>query len=248
MTNALELDGVCIAYGGVEAVRDVTLRVAAGSVVCLLGANGAGKSSLLNALVGLAPIQKGDARWRGRSLANRPAHEAVRAGIALSPEGRRLFPGLTVLENLRLGAYRSRSRAELTVNLAKVHALFPRLAERSGQQAGSLSGGEQQMCAIGRALMSAPELLLLDEPSLGLAPKVIAEVGRTITEVNRSGVTVLLVEQNAKMALRLSSYGYVIEAGRLVLHGTSASLAGNAHVQASYLGEAAGADAHVHGG
>src|SRR3974390_595170 len=202
--SSLEINGVTIAYGAIQAVQNVSIRVPDGSIACLRGANGAGKSSLLNAIVGLVPKKSGQVIWDGNDVTRITSHQAVSYGIALSPEGRRLFPGLTVLENLRIGAYRNRNNAEVDNSISQVFALFPRLQERAAQAAGTLSGGEQQMCAIGRALMSRPRLLLLDEPSLGLAPKVVNEVARAVQEINRNGTTVLLVEQNANLALRIS--------------------------------------------
>jgi branched-chain amino acid transport system ATP-binding protein len=234
--SSLEIIGVTVAYGGIQAIRDVSLSIRAGAVACLLGANGAGKSSLLNSIVGLVPKKAGKIVWDGHDVTRIKSHDAVDHRIALSPEGRRLFPGLTVVENLRIGAYRNRSKAEVKRDLGRVYALFPRLLERSNQAAGTLSGGEQQMCAIGRALMSRPRLLLLDEPSLGLAPKVIHEVARAVLEINKGGTTVLLVEQNAQLALKISETAYVLESGRVALHGNSKDLLNNEYVRSIYLG------------
>jgi branched-chain amino acid transport system ATP-binding protein len=235
--SALEVRGLSVSYGGVAALREVSLRVRSGAIACILGANGAGKSSLLKAIVGLVPAAAGEVLQDGEVITGVPAYEAVRRGITLCPEGRRMFPDMSVLDNLRMGAYRHRSREEFRKRLDSAYAVFPRLRERALQRAGSLSGGEQQMAAIARALMTAPRLLLLDEPSLGLAPKVIAEVARIVREINASGITVVLVEQNAKLALRLSEYGYVLESGRLALHGPSESLLGDSYVKRIYLGE-----------
>jgi branched-chain amino acid transport system ATP-binding protein len=235
--SSLEINDVRIAYGAVEALRGVTLNIPAGTIVSLLGANGAGKSSLLNAIVGLVRKQKGSVIWQGDDITGIAAHEAIRHGITLSPEARRLFPGLTVLENLRVGAYSLKNKGVMQENLEYVLTLFPKLKERAWQAAGTLSGGEQQMCAIGRALMVRPRLLLLDEPSLGLAPKIISEVARAIREINRSGTTVLLVEQNANLALRLSETAYVLENGRVALSGASKDLLADSHVQSIYLGK-----------
>jgi branched-chain amino acid transport system ATP-binding protein len=240
--NTLELDGVTVAYGSVIALREVSLAVPAGGIVCILGANGAGKSTLLNAVAGLVPLAGGRIRHDGEDISRMPAYEAVTRGIMLCPEGRRLFPLMSVLDNLRMGAYRLRSRAELARRLDQVFALFPQLGERRQQIAGSLSGGEQQMAAIGRALMAAPRLLLLDEPSLGLAPRIITEVARIVGEISRAGITVVLVEQNARLGLRLSEYGYVLESGRVALAGASRTLLDDPYVKAIYLGEAAGAE------
>ena len=234
--NSLEIKDVTIAYGAIQAVQKVSIQVGGGTMACLLGANGAGKSSLLNSIVGLVPKKSGEVIWDGCDVTNITADQAVTHGIALSPEGRRLFPGLTVLENLRIGAYRNRNNAEIDDSITRVFSLFPRLEERAAQAAGTLSGGEQQMCAIGRALMSRPRLLLLDEPSLGLAPKVVNEVARAVQEINKSGTTVLLVEQNANLALRISEMAYVLETGRVALQGKSRDLLENEYVRSIYLG------------
>jgi branched-chain amino acid transport system ATP-binding protein len=240
--SILELDGVTVAYGSVIALRDVSLVVPEGGIVCILGANGAGKSTLLKAVAGLVPLAGGRIRHDGEDISGMPAYEAVTRGIMLCPEGRRLFPLMSVLDNLRMGAYRLRSRAELARRLERVFTLFPRLGERRQQIAGSLSGGEQQMAAIGRALMSAPRLLMFDEPSLGLAPRVIAEVARVVGEISRAGITVVLVEQNARLALRLSEYGYVLESGSVALKGDSRTLLDDPYVKAIYLGETTAGD------
>lgn len=240
--NTLELDEVTVAYGSVIALREVSLAVPRGGIVCILGANGAGKSTLLKAVAGLVPLAGGCIRHEGEDISGMPAYEAVTRGIMLCPEGRRLFPEMSVLDNLRMGAYRLTSRREFYERLQRVYALFPPLQERAAQMAGSLSGGEQQMAAIGRALMGSPRTLMLDEPSLGLAPRVITEVARVIGEINRAGITVVLVEQNAKLALRLAEYGYVLESGRVALAGPSATLLADPYVKAIYLGEAAGGD------
>jgi branched-chain amino acid transport system ATP-binding protein len=240
--SILELDGITVAYGSVVALRDVSLAVPEGGIVCILGANGAGKSTLLKAVAGLVPLAGGRIRHNGEDISGMPAYEAVTRGIMLCPEGRRLFPLMSVLDNLRMGAYRLRSRAELARRLDRVLTLFPRLGERRQQIAGSLSGGEQQMAAIGRALMAAPRLLMFDEPSLGLAPRIIAEVARIVGEINRAGITVVLVEQNARLALRLSEYGYVLESGRVALKGDSRTLLDDPYVKAIYLGETTAGD------
>lgn len=241
--NSLELRRLEVAYGGVVAVDGVSLSIAAGAVVCILGANGAGKSSLLKSIVGLVRARAGQILLDGEDIAAMPPYDAVTRGITLCPEGRRLFPNMSVLDNLKMGAYRLDSADEFARRLERVFTLFPRLKERASQMAGSLSGGEQQMAAIGRALMSGPRVLLLDEPSLGLAPKMVAEVARIIAEINRSGITVVLVEQNAKLALRLSDYGYVLESGRLALEGSRQFLLDNPYVKAIYLGDGRAAPA-----
>lgn len=235
--SSLELRELKVAYGGVVAVDGVSLSIRSGAIACILGANGAGKSSLLKSIVGLVRARAGQIMLDGEDITAMPPYDAVTRGITLCPEGRRLFPSMSVLDNLRMGAYLLDSRREFADRLDRVFALFPRLRERASQMAGSLSGGEQQMASIGRALMSGPRVLLFDEPSLGLAPKIIAEVAHIITEINRSGITVVLVEQNAKLALRLSEYGYVLESGRVALEGSSEFLLGNPYVKGIYLGE-----------
>jgi branched-chain amino acid transport system ATP-binding protein len=232
----LEVGGLDVDYGAVHALKGVTLRVDAGEIVTLIGANGAGKSTLLRAISGLVPASAGSIRFEGRDLARVPAHEIVGLGISQSPEGRMVFANLTVEDNLELGAYRRRDRAAITQDRDEVFRLFPRLLERRQQNAGTLSGGEQQMLAIGRALMSRPRLLLLDEPSLGLAPLLVREIFRTIQEINRRGVTVLLVEQNAHMALAVAKRGYVLETGRVRLEDAAAALLANDEVRRAYLG------------
>jgi len=226
-----------VRYGGVAAVKGISLRVAAREVVAIIGPNGAGKTSTLRAISGLTPARAGAVRFEDTDISCWRPHRIVALGLAHAPEGRRLFPRMTVLENLRMGAFRRRAAAEIRGTLAEVEALFPRLGERRSQLAGTLSGGEQQMLAIGRALMAAPRLLLLDEPSFGLAPRVVAEIGRIVETINRErGVSVLLVEQNARMALGVASRAYVMETGRIALDGPSAELAESPHVRAAYLG------------
>jgi branched-chain amino acid transport system ATP-binding protein len=235
----LTVEGVRVAYGACEALHGVSLEVRAGEVVTLVGANGAGKSTLLRTVSGLLSPKEGRVLFDGAPAHGAPAHALVRRGMSHVPEGRRIFTNLTVRENLELGAYVVRSRGEAARRLARVLALFPRLAEREGQAGGTLSGGEQQMLAIGRALMASPRLLLLDEPSLGLAPLLVQEIFREIARINREdGVTILLVEQNAHMALSLASRGYVIETGRIVLEGASKDLFEDPQVRAAYLGYA----------
>jgi branched-chain amino acid transport system ATP-binding protein len=235
----LVVEDVHVAYGSCEALHGVSLEVRKGEVVTLVGANGAGKSTLLRTVSGLLAPRSGRVTLEGEPAQGVPAHALVRRGMSHVPEGRRIFTALSVRENLELGAYTSPSRAETERRLARVLALFPRLAERRGQSGGTLSGGEQQMLAIGRALMAAPRLLLLDEPSLGLAPLLVQEIFGEIARINREdGVTILLVEQNAHMALSLAARGYVLETGRIVLEGASRDLLENPQVRAAYLGYA----------
>ena len=234
--SLLEVTRIDVYYGDVQVLHELSLEVREGEIVTLLGSNGAGKTTTLRAIAGLVAPRAGGIRFRGKSLVAAPAAARAELGIALVPEGRELWPQLTVRENLVLGAYHRKARARAAANLESVFALFPRLAERAGQLAGSLSGGEQQMCAIGRAIMSEPALLMLDEPSLGLAPLVVDQVMRTLTELHAGGMTMLLVEQNLRKALEVAQRGAVIETGRMRLEGTSAELAANPDVRAAYLG------------
>jgi branched-chain amino acid transport system ATP-binding protein len=234
--KSLEVQGVSVAYDELIAVRDVSISAEAGSCICILGANGAGKSSLLKAIVGLARVTQGDIRFEGQSLRSVKPYEAAARGVMLCPEGRRLFPDLSVFDNLKIGGHCRRHQSEMSDDIERIFSIFPRLKERLHRPAGSLSGGEQQMCAIGRALMSRPRLLLLDEPSLGLAPKAIADVASVIQQVRRSGITVVLVEQNARLALRLSDYAFVLKSGEIVREGEAAALATDPEVVAAYLG------------
>jgi branched-chain amino acid transport system ATP-binding protein len=235
----LSVEGLEVRYGGVQALRGVGLEVQAGEIVALLGSNGAGKSTLLRTISGLARPSAGRVRLEGRDVTGRPPEAIVRLGCSHVPEGRRVFGNLSVLENLQMGGY-ARRGAEAE-SLGRVFALFPRLRERLGQSAGTLSGGEQQMLAIGRALMAAPTLLLLDEPSLGLSPLLVQRIFAIVREINRQGTTVLLVEQNARQALRLARRAYVLETGELVLSGPAADLARDPRVREAYLGESPGA-------
>jgi branched-chain amino acid transport system ATP-binding protein len=234
--SSLEVRQLSVAYGKVAVLGDINLSVETGSVVCVLGANGAGKSSFLKCLVGLVPARTGDIRLDGKDITNIEPYEAAAAGVALSPEGRRLFPELTVYENLCIGGYLRPRNAGFRSDIDRVLTYFPHLRQRLQQSAGNLSGGEQQMVAIGRALMTRARLLLLDEPSLGLAPLIVSQLAEIIATINREGMTIILVEQNARLALRLSSYGYVFETGRLALQGTSAELLHNPYVTDIYLG------------
>jgi branched-chain amino acid transport system ATP-binding protein len=231
----LALDRLSVAYGKVEAVRGVSLNVPAGSVVTVIGANGAGKTTLLNAVMGLLP-QQGGISFEGRDLRGMRVEDRVAAGLVLVPERRELFGSLTVEDNLRLGSFRHRRHHQIDEELAKVYARFPRLRERHRQLAGTLSGGERQMLALGRALMSRPRLLMLDEPSLGLAPQIVRESFRIIADLHRSGVSILLIEQNARAALAVADYGYVMEHGEIALEGSATELASNPRVAESYLG------------
>ena len=233
----LEIKDLHVAYGGIQALRGVSLTVPEGKIVTLIGANGAGKSTLMRTISGLVKAQSGSILWNGQELLGKPIDQIVTSGIAMSPEGRRVFADLTVLENLKIGAYLRKDKAETEKDLEWVYSLFPRLRERSWQSAGTLSGGEQQMLAVGRALMSKPKLLMLDEPSLGLAPIVVREIFDIIRTVNQQGITVLLNEQNANMALKVADYAYVLETGTLTLSGTGAELLTNEQVKAAYLGK-----------
>ncbi|HTE54691.1 MAG TPA: ABC transporter ATP-binding protein [Kofleriaceae bacterium] len=232
----LAVDGIDVHYGDVQVLHGLSFDVREGEIVTLLGSNGAGKTTALRAIAGLVPPRAGEIRLRGRSLVDVPASARAELGLALVPEGRELWPQLTVRENLDLGAYNRVARPNAARNRDRVLALFPRLAERRRQLAGSLSGGEQQMCAIGRALMSQPTLLMLDEPSLGLAPLVVDQVMAALVELHRAGLTVLLVEQNLRKALEIAHRGAVIETGRKRLEGTSAELAASPEIRAAYLG------------
>ncbi len=236
----LKLEGVRAFYGPIEALKGVSLSVKEGEVVSLLGANGAGKSTTLMAISGVNKIGGGSITYDGRRIDGLPPHEIVKQGISQVPEGRRIFSRLTVRENLDMGAFTIRDKALAEKNLSEVYDLFPVLKERQSQQGGTLSGGEQQMLAIGRALMSSPKLLLLDEPSLGLAPIVVTKIFKIIKDINRRGVTVLLVEQNARAALNLADRAYVLETGRITLEGPAKELLENEKVRKAYLGESDG--------
>ena len=232
----LQLQAVSVRYGSVQALQGIDLEVRQGELVTLLGSNGAGKSTTLRAVSGLVP-RTGCILWRGASLAGVPPHRLVRLGLGHCPEGRRVISRQSVLANLELGAYRRRDRSGIAADLERCYQLFPRLAERRQQLAGGLSGGEQQMLAIARALMGRPELLMLDEPSLGLAPKLVGEVMTALAQLHRDGLTLLLVEQNAQAALEIADRGYVLEAGRLTLAGPAQHLLSDPSLRAAYLGE-----------
>ena len=235
----LELRGLEVAYGGIRAVRGVDMVIAPGEMVALIGANGAGKSSTLRAISGVQRAAADSVRYRGEAIGGLPSHQLVRRGLVMVPEGRGVFPQLSVEENLAMGAYIRDDAAAVRADRDRVYALFPRLAERRAQTVGTLSGGEQQMLAIGRALMSRPTLLLLDEPSMGLAPIVVQKIFENIASVAAEGVTVLLVEQNAHAALAIAQRAYVMESGEIVLSGDTKTLAADPRVRAAYLGEAA---------
>ena len=233
----LEVNGLRVSYGGIQAVRGISFHVAEGEMVALIGANGAGKSSTLRALARLVNPVGGNIRYRGKELLSLPAHQLVAEGIALVPEGRGIFPRMTTSENLRMGAFSRNDKQAVEGDLEHVFSLFPRLAERAQQVAGTLSGGEQQMLAIGRALMSQPKLMLLDEPSMGLAPIMVQKIFEVIRTVASQGMTILLIEQNAKLALEVSQRGYVMESGTISLTEESAKLLADPKVRAAYLGE-----------
>ena len=233
----LRVEDVHTYYGSIEALKGISLEVREGEIVTLIGANGAGKSTTLRSINGLNHPRRGSIHFRGRDITRDPPHDIVRSGISQSPEGRKLFPRMSVLENLEMGAFQRSDRSELRGDLDRVYSLFPRLAERKQQRAGTLSGGEQQMVAIGRALMARPGLLLLDEPSMGLAPIFVERVFETIVEINNQGTTILLVEQNAMMALDIANRGYVLETGTVALADDAKALRRNEQVRKSYLGE-----------
>ena len=237
MSALLELEGVQTFYGSIQALKGISIEVNEGEIVTLIGANGAGKSTTLRSINGLNHPRHGKIRFRGKDITHAPAHEVVKLGIAQSPEGRKLFPRMTVIENLEMGAFQRTDRNALPEDLERVFTLFPRLHERRSQKAGTLSGGEQQMCAIGRALMARPTLLMLDEPSLGLAPIFVQRIFDTIVEVNKQGTSILLVEQNALMALDVANRGYVLETGIVALADDAKKLAQNEDVKRTYLGE-----------
>jgi branched-chain amino acid transport system ATP-binding protein len=236
-TPILEVVDLRVSYGAIEALKGISLRLEAGEIVTLIGANGAGKSTTLRAILGLVPAKSGEIRFRGQATRSSPTFKLVRGGLTLVPEGRAIFANLSVRENLEMGAYARRDKAGLTADFEKVFRIFPRLKEREKQTGGTLSGGEQQMLAIGRALMSRPKVLLLDEPSLGLAPILVHTIFESIEEIHREGVPVLLVEQNANAALKHSNRAYVLETGCVALEGTSAEVAANPRVKEAYLGE-----------
>ena len=233
----LEISGLNVYYGGIHAIKDVSFTVGEGEIVSLIGANGAGKTTILHTVSGLVKAKSGSIVFEGADLIRTPAHKIVSKGMAQVPEGRRIFAQLSVYDNLRLGAYTRSDNVEIKRNLEMVYERFPRLKERRGQIAGTLSGGEQQMLAMGRALMSQPKIILMDEPSMGLSPLLVSEIFDIIRSINQNGTTVLLVEQNAKKALAISNRAYVLETGRIVLAGDAAEVMDNEQVRKAYLGD-----------
>ncbi|WP_297767944.1 ABC transporter ATP-binding protein [uncultured Roseovarius sp.] len=232
----LEMRKIAVNYGKINAVRDISIAVPQGKIVTIIGGNGAGKTTTLRAMSGMVPIARGEILFEGQRIDHLPAHKIVAHGIAHVPEGRRIFPDMTVEENLRTGAFLRRDTAGIETDLDGVYDRFPRLRERRSQRAQTMSGGEQQMLAIGRALMSKPRLLLMDEPSMGLAPVIVEEIARIIEEINAQGLSVVLVEQNAELALELADHAYVLETGNTAMEGPAHELRGNEHVRAAYLG------------
>ncbi|HBM80192.1 MAG TPA: ABC transporter ATP-binding protein [Clostridiaceae bacterium] len=233
----LEINNLSVNYGGIVALKDVSISVPDGKIVTLIGANGAGKSSTLRGITGLIKIESGEIRYDGINITGKQTKDIVKMGITLVPEGRNIFPDLTVYENLILGAYTRKDKNYINEDLEKVFSLFPRLKERKKQLGGTLSGGEQQMLAVGRALMARPKLLMLDEPSMGLSPLLVKEIFNIISKIHSQGVTILLIEQNAKAALKIADLGYVLETGRIILKGTGEELLQNDTVKKAYLGE-----------
>jgi branched-chain amino acid transport system ATP-binding protein len=237
MEALLEVRGLSVSYGSIKAVKSIDLTVNQGEVVCLIGANGAGKTTLVKAIAGLLPASAGSVHFSGQSVTRKAAFEIARAGLRLVPEGRGVFPRMSVAENLMMGAYARTDAGAVAQDMARVYDLLPRLAERQDQKAGLLSGGEQQMLALGRAMLSRPQLLMLDEPSMGLAPMMVQSVFAIIKEIARSGVTLFLIEQNARLALQAADRGYVMDAGDIALTGRATDLAADPAVNAAYLGE-----------
>ena len=236
MTTLLSVEGIHTAYDRVDVLHGVSLTVEAGSITCILGSNGAGKSTLIRSILGLTPAHTGTIRFDGQPIDRLPTHRVIAAGIACIPEGRKVFPKMTVEENLRVGAYQQRDAHEVARRIEQSYALFPRLKERRAQLAGTMSGGEQAMVSIGRGLMAQPRLLIIDEPSLGLSPLYVKENFRIIGDINRLGITVLLVEQNVRQTLAIAQHGYVLSQGRLVAQGTAQALVDSEEVRAAYFG------------
>lgn len=233
----LKIENLVVSYGGIEALKGISLDVPDGKIVTLIGANGAGKSTLLRSIMGLVKPDNGAITYNGQDIYGLNSQKMVSTGITLVPEGRRVFPNLTVLENMKIGAYMRNDKDGIAADIRWIYDLFPRLEERSWQLAGTLSGGEQQMLALGRALMCRPKVLMMDEPSLGLAPLVIKDIFKIIQEINRQGMTVLLIEQNANMALKIADIAYVLETGRITMNGTGKELLENPDIKAAYLGK-----------
>jgi branched-chain amino acid transport system ATP-binding protein len=237
MEKLLALNNICAGYGPIEVLKGVSLEVHFGEIVTVIGANGAGKSTMLMCVSGINRVRSGSIEFEGKDITNRPAHEIVSLGISQAPEGRKIFPRLTVLENLHMGAFARRDTARLGDDIERCFSLFPILKERRSQSGGTLSGGEQQMLAVARALMASPKLLLLDEPSLGLAPMVVLKIFEVIRELNKEGMSILLIEQNARLALKLAHRGYVMETGSIAVSDEAQKLLENPKVKAAYLGE-----------
>jgi branched-chain amino acid transport system ATP-binding protein len=235
----LKIDNLVVAYGGIEALKGISLEVEEGKIISLIGANGAGKSTTLRAIMGLVKPKQGTIRYFDKNLLDMKTQDMVKNGIALVPEGRRVFANLSVLENLKIGAFARNDEKGIKEDMEWVFTLFPRLKERTSQLSGTMSGGEQQMLAVGRALMSRPKLMMMDEPSLGLAPLIVKDIFNIIKQVNKEGVTILLIEQNANAALHIADTGYVMETGRIILKGTGKELLANPEVKKAYLGDAA---------
>ena len=233
----LKVENLVVSYGGIEALKGISLEVPEGKIVTLIGANGAGKSTLLRSIIGLVKPGQGKITYEEKDSTGLNSQKIVQTGITLVPEGRRVFPNLTVLENLKIGAYLRNDKEGIEKDIRWIYDLFPRLEERSWQMAGTLSGGEQQMLAVGRALMSRPKVLMMDEPSLGLAPLVIKDIFKIIQEINNQGMTILLIEQNANMALKIADIAYVLETGRITMTGTGKELLENPEIKAAYLGK-----------
>lgn len=236
MTTLLKVEDIATAYDRIDVLHGISLEVEQGKITCILGSNGSGKSTLIRSILGLTPPNKGGIEFEGVSLLGLPTHKIIGRGISCIPEGRKVFPKMTVEENLRVGAYQLSNESELKRRLAQVYEIFPRLKERITQLAGTMSGGEQAMLSIGRGLMPNPKMLILDEPSLGLSPLFVKENFRVIKDINQSGITILLVEQNARQTLAISDYGYVLSQGRLEAHGSAQELSENAQVRAAYFG------------
>lgn len=233
----LKVENLVVSYGGIEALKGISLNVPEGKIITLIGANGAGKSTLLRTIIGLVKPESGKISYNEKEITSLNSQKIVTTGITLVPEGRRVFANLTVLENLKIGAYMRNDKAEIEKDIEWIYGMFPRLQERNWQLAGTLSGGEQQMLAVGRALMCRPKLIMMDEPSLGLAPLVIKDIFRIIQEINAKGMTILLIEQNANMALKIADWAYVLETGRITMEGTGKELLENPQIREAYLGK-----------